>query len=69
MSDQHDVPMLFLSLDQIATQPKSPMKDKEFIWTGDRGGWGQVADFQTILHGGILATSWTLLHCVLPDKA
>ena len=45
------------------------MKDKEFIWTGDRGGWGQVADFQTILHGGILATSWTLLHCVLPDKA
>ena len=21
------------------------MKDKAFIWTGDRGGWGQVADF------------------------
>ena len=45
MKDQHDVPVFFSALDQIAMKPTSPMKDKEFIWIGDRGGWGQVADF------------------------
>ena len=37
--------MFFSALDQIAMKPKSLRKDKEFIWTGDRGDWCQVADF------------------------
>ena len=45
MKDPYDVPVFFSALDQIAMKPKSPMKDKAFIWIGDRGGWGQVADF------------------------
>ena len=45
MKDPYDVPVFFSALDQIGWKPKSPMKDKAFIWTGDRGDWGQVAVF------------------------
>ena len=45
MKDPYDVPVFFSALDPIAMKPKSPTRDKAFIWTGDRRGWGQVADF------------------------
>lgn len=69
MKDPYDVPVFFSALDQIGWKPKSPMKDKAFIWTGDRGDWGQVAVFTNHPSWRILAASWTLLHCALPDKA